>query len=375
MTAPDFQAAAEAAGVLAFVIRDGRITFAGDPARFGLAQAGYALDAFMERLAPGDRAGFEKALRDAVVDLRLRLVTEAGEVRYARLLGRRGTDGGLSGIMAPAGLAGAGARDRISRETGISEAVEAGEIIPHYQPIVTLENGRLAGFEALARWRRPGAASLAPGEFLDLATELDLLGEIGDRVRAAAAKDLSAWRAANPDAPLFVSANASVGELLSKGFAPRLLDAIAAAGLRAGAYKLEIAETEIMRDPDRAEKVLLALREGGVSLALDDFGAGYSSLARLDRFPFDTVKIDQYFVRGLAANGGAAKVVESVISLASHYGMTVVAEGVEDEATAQRLRAMGCDFAQGFRYAGALTPGVAALAVKEGAPKRFLPPG
>jgi EAL domain-containing protein (putative c-di-GMP-specific phosphodiesterase class I) len=146
------------------------------------------------------------------------------------------------------------------------------------------------------------------------------------------------------------------------------------AELPAGAFKLEIAETEIMRDPDQAAGVMARLAAGGVALALDDFGTGYSSLARLEMLPFDVVKIDRYFVRAMAANESAGTVVQSVIQLARHFGMKIVAEGIESAEIAEGLRAMGCDFGQGYRYAGALAPDQALLAVRNGLEGRFLPP-
>jgi len=279
----------------------------------------------------------------------------------------------VSGLVLPAGRFSVDARDQLDRETRISDAVECGEILAHYQPIIALETGALAGFEALARWDRPGVGIIGPDDFLSLADDMDLLGEIGDRVREMAARDLAAWRQTAAHAPLFMAANASVGELLADGFADRLIAAISKAGLRAGTYKLEIAETEIMREPDRAAAVITQLKAAGIQIALDDFGTGYSSLSRLDQFSFDTVKIDRYFVRAMATSASATKVVESVLQLAKHYGMTVVAEGIESAETAEQLAAMGCDYGQGFRYAGAVAPELAAEIVRSGLTGRIKP--
>ena len=129
-----------------------------------------------------------------------------------------------------------------------------------------------------------------------------------------------------------------------------------------------------MREPDRAAAVLTQLKAAGIQIALDDFGTGYSSLSRLDQFSFDTIKIDRYFVRAMSTSASATKVVESVLQLAKHYGMTVVAEGIESADTGKQLAAMGCDFGQGFRYAGAVAPELAAEIVRAGLPGRIRSP-
>lgn len=373
MTGPAEQAVS-AARALTFEADYETIRFAGAPDLFDLPASEFAFFDFLDGVAPVDRARLEKALGSDRIDARLRLIGPDGGVRFARLIGERGRDGLMRGLMTPAGATDTGAQGRVAAEGELNDGVSAGEISAHYQPIIALETGRLAGFEALARWDRPGIGLVGPDDFLGLAGELDLLGQIGRQVRSDAARDLAAWRRANPDAPLFVAANATVSELLTPGFAEQLIGDVTGAGLRAGTYKLEIAETEIMRQPEEAEAVIRDLKAAGIGIALDDFGTGYSSLSRLDRFNFDTVKIDRYFVRALAAAESAAKVVESVLQLARHFGMTVVAEGVEDADTAARLAEMGCDYAQGFRYAGAVDPEAAARIASGGLAGRFLAP-
>ena len=369
-----FSQAARASGAVVFSFSLDRAHFSGRFTDFGLLSPDYAMDDLVAMLAPGDRDDFAQALIAGEIDQRVRLVGEEGAVRYLRFIGSRTSEAALTGLVLPAGRFSIDARDQLDRETRVTDAVSDGEILAHYQPIVELESGRLAGFEALARWDRPSVGIIGPDDFLPLADDLDLLGEIGDQVREAAARDLAAWRAARPSAPLFVAANASAGELLSEGFAERLIRVVEAASLRAGTYKLEIAETEIMKDPDRAAGVIARLKAAGIQIALDDFGTGYSSLSRLDQFSFDTVKIDRYFVRSMVSSASAAKVVESVMQLARHLGMTVVAEGIETAETAALLAEMGCDYGQGFRYAGALAPELAAEIVRGGLSGRLSPP-
>lgn len=376
MTSADYEAGARAAGALAFTVDQAhnRIAFSGETGLFGLASPDMDWPDFMARLGPADQANLEQAFEGNHIDLRVRLIGDDGAVAYARLLGRRVADRRFEGLMTPAGRTGEGAL-RIREEHALANGVEAGEVLAYYQPIIALETGRLAGFEALARWERPGLGVLAPDDFLDMADELDLLDRISNRVRASAAEDLSSWRTAYEHARrLFVAANATVSELISPSFATDLLTQINRAQLPPGSFKLEIAETEIMRDPERAAQAMAVLSDGGVALSLDDFGTGYSSLARLEMLPFNVVKIDRYFVRALAGNDSAGTVVKSVIQLARHFEMSVVAEGVETRETADELRAMGCEYAQGFRYAGALSPVAAVRAIQEGIAGRFLPP-
>jgi EAL domain-containing protein (putative c-di-GMP-specific phosphodiesterase class I) len=371
-----FEIGARAAGAVAFSLEgfEGAISFQGDIARFGLSSATLEWSGFLDRLGPADQAQFIEAVQSDRLDLRIRLIGDDKVVVYARLVGRRTGSGGFEGLMLPAGIVDTGGHGRIQEEHALTSAVENAELVAWYQPIISLASGKLAGFEALARWKRPGVGVLAPDDFLAMADDLDILSRISTVVRTSAAQDLSSWRAAHPAAEqLFIAANGTVSELLSPGFVETLLETVRGACLPEGCFKLEIAETEIMRDPEQAAAAMSALKQGGIALALDDFGTGYSSLARLEMLPFQVVKIDRYFINALSADEAAGTVVQSVIQLARHFGMQVVAEGVEDQETAERLCEMGCDFAQGYRYSGALPPELAAKAVRDGMDGRFLP--
>ena len=368
MTLDGFERGARAAGALAFAIEPGlgQITFSGARDAFGLPADHMQLDAFIARLGPADGEALRDALKSGVVDVRIRLIAEEGKLIYARLRGRAAEDGRIDGLMTPAGRT-SETPGRLREEHALADAVEAGDVLAWYQPVIALDDESLAGFEALARWDRPGIGVLSPPDFLAMARQLDLLGSISDRVRHAAISDLSTWRTAMPAADgLFVAANVSLDELISPAFQDVILAHVEQAGLPAGRFKLEVSETDIMRDPERAAEAMTRLSDGGVALALDDFGTGYSSLARLDMLPFDVIKIDQYFVRAMTANESAATVVQSVLQLARHFGMKVVAEGVESPRVAQQLRDMGCDYAQGYCYAGALAPADAAAHIPAG---------
>lgn len=257
----------------------------------------------------------------------------------------------------PATPAGGDGLSRLALESELEGAIGRGELVAYYQPILRLGTGALAGFEALARWRHPRRGLLAPGQFLPLVEELGLMGELGVMMRRAAAETLAAWRSARASAAeLTVAINLSAGELER----PDLL--AEAAGLRRhadlppGALKLEVTESEVMRDPERAVFTLHNLRALGYRLALDDFGVGFSSLSYLTRLPFDTLKIDGHFVRTMAVDPGSAKIVSSILGLGRDLALEVVAEGVEDDAAVRRLIELGCHYGQGYSFAPALSP-------------------
>lgn len=255
---------------------------------------------------------------------------------------------------------------RLALEGDLRGAVGRGEIGPFFQPIVRLSTGELSGFEALCRWRHPRRGLLPPDEFLPLAEEMGLMEEIGERMIRASARQLSEWQARHAPAwQLTCSVNLSTGEIHRKGLVEDVSGLIAKYRLRKGALKLEITESDIMRDPEGATVVLKALRDGGAGLALDDFGTGFSSLSYLTRLPFDTLKIDRYFVRTMGANPGSAKIVQSVVKLGQDLNLEVVAEGVENALMANRLLELGCDYGQGFGYAPPLSPQEAEVYLNE----------
>jgi c-di-GMP-specific phosphodiesterase len=255
---------------------------------------------------------------------------------------------------------------RLALEADLRGALGRGEIGPFYQPVVRLSTGELSGFEALCRWRHPRRGLLPPDEFLPLAEEMGLMEELGEQMLRASARQLSEWQIKHPPAwQLTVSVNLSTGEIHRPDLVEDVTGLIAKYKIRPGALKLEITESDIMRDPEGAAEVLKALRAGGAGLALDDFGTGFSSLSYLTRLPFDTLKIDRYFVRTMGANAGSSKIVESVIKLGQDLSLEVVAEGVENSLMAQRLMELGCDYGQGFGYAPPLSPQEAEVYLNE----------
>jgi c-di-GMP-specific phosphodiesterase len=255
---------------------------------------------------------------------------------------------------------------RLALEADLRGAIGRGEITPYFQPVVRLSTGALSGFEALARWIHPRRGMLPPDEFLPLIEEMGLMSELGAHMMHTSAKQLAAWRDAHPAmGALTVSVNLSTGEIDRPGLVADVAETLRINRLPRGALKLEVTESDIMRDPERAAVILKTLREAGAGLALDDFGTGFSSLSYLTRLPFDTLKIDRYFVRTMGGNAGSAKIVRSVVKLGQDLDLEVVAEGVENAEMARALQSLGCDYGQGFGYAPALSPQEAEVYLNE----------
>jgi c-di-GMP-specific phosphodiesterase len=255
---------------------------------------------------------------------------------------------------------------RLALEADLRGAIGRGEIVPYFQPVVRLSTGALSGFEALARWIHPRRGMLPPDEFLPLIEEMGLMSELGAHMMHSAAKQLATWRDAHPAmGSLTVSVNLSTGEIDRPGLVADVAETLRINRLPRGALKLEVTESDIMRDPERAAVILKTLREAGAGLALDDFGTGFSSLSYLTRLPFDTLKIDRYFVRTMGGNAGSAKIVRSVVKLGQDLDLEVVAEGVENAEMAHALQSLGCDYGQGFGYAPALSPQEAEVYLNE----------
>ncbi|WP_447908786.1 putative bifunctional diguanylate cyclase/phosphodiesterase [Brevundimonas bullata] len=244
---------------------------------------------------------------------------------------------------------------RLALESDLRNAFVRGEIEPFYQPIVNLKTGAVAGFEALVRWRHPQRGLVPPDDFLTLADEMGLMNELGLLMMTQAARQLAEWLHRHPSAgALFCSVNLSVGEIERAHLVEDVARIIQETGLPRGALKLEVTEGDIMRDTAHAAEVLTKLREAGASLALDDFGTGFSSLSYLARLPFDTLKIDRYFVLTMNKDEGSAKIVKSVVNLGRDLSLEVVAEGVENAELAGLLLEASCHYGQGFGYAPAL---------------------
>jgi c-di-GMP-specific phosphodiesterase len=237
---------------------------------------------------------------------------EAAELlRRAELAVESARSGGRSGVAAAYGRSlETDGLSRLALEGDLKGALQRGELAPFYQPIVRLQTGAISGFEALVRWRHPRRGLLLPEQFLPLCEEMGMMQGLGAMMMREAARQLSVWRERHRAAgDLSVAVNLSTGEIDRPGLLADLISVRREADLPPGALKLEVTEGDVMRDPEKAAVVLHNLRAAGAALALDDFGTGFSSLSYLTRLPFDTLKIDRYFVRTMATNEGSAKIV------------------------------------------------------------------
>jgi len=240
---------------------------------------------------------------------------------------------------------------RISVARDVAACLPEGQIIPFYQPKICLDTGRIIGFEALARWRHPTRGILTPGYFGSVFQEAELAIAIGDSIIRQVCSDVRQWLDQGLDCGR-IAVNLSSAEFADPFLARNLLALISDAGVPASRFEVEITENVFFgRSIDAASVILKQFHDNGVTIALDDFGTGYASLTHVKNFPVDHIKIDQSFVRGLSEDEDDAAIVMAVISLGKSLNLSVTAEGVETAAQANRLHAMGCDFAQGYLYA------------------------
>jgi diguanylate cyclase (GGDEF)-like protein len=237
--------------------------------------------------------------------------------------------------------------DRLRLLAELARGIDADELVLHYQPKCDL-SGHVQGVEALVRWEHPTRGLLPPAEFVPAAERTGLIHPLTEVVLSAATRQARAWLDAGTPTP--VAVNVSTRSLLDPGFADRVLAHLAAHRTPAELLGLEITETTIMKDPDRALAVLTRLAGAGVRLSIDDFGTGYSSLAYLKALPVHELKIDRSFVAAMTSSDRDRVLVESTIALGHRLGLEVVAEGVEDEATRQVLADLGCELAQGYLF-------------------------
>ena len=240
--------------------------------------------------------------------------------------------------------------DRLALEADLRKALSRGEMKVYFQPIVRLDDRTIAGFEALLRWDHPKHGRLGPADFIPLAEESGLIVNLGLMALDRTARELAIWqRALDVDPPIFASVNISSRQLLRHDLLNDVKTVLTRYSVKPGSLKLELTESLVMENPEYAAQMLTRIRDLGAGLSLDDFGAGYSSLAYLQRFPFDTIKIDRMFVHP-TETGERPTLLRSIVSLAHDLGMEVVAEGAETESDVIELYQLGCEFAQGFAF-------------------------
>jgi PAS domain S-box-containing protein len=239
---------------------------------------------------------------------------------------------------------------RLQLETDLRKAVDLGELLVYYQPIVSLESGRIVGFEALTRWQRPEGMAL-PNDFIPLANETGIILSINRQLLVEACYQLRSWQGLFPsDPPLSLSVNISPKQFAQADLAAQIGQVLQQSGMDPRCIDLEITETIAMADAEKSSGVLSELKALGVGLDIDDFGTGYSSLSRLQSFRVDSLKIDRVFVSRMDTDAETHEIVRVIVMLAHHLGLKVVAEGVETEAQLDLLRHLGCERAQGYLF-------------------------
>ncbi|MEW2636465.1 bifunctional diguanylate cyclase/phosphodiesterase [Streptomyces sp. NPDC048389] len=243
--------------------------------------------------------------------------------------------------------------DRLGLLGDLRRALDAGEVELHYQPKVRFD-GHVAGLEALVRWVHPERGRVPPDEFIAIAESSGLMPHLTEYVLETALGQVAKWRAQGLDVP--VAVNVSPRDVHTPGFAGAVAARLARHGVPPGALQLEITEHVLLEDPQRAADTLAGLADHGVKMSLDDFGTGYSSLVHLRRLPVSELKIDRSFVARLAFDSEDAEIVRCTVDLAHSLGLLVVAEGVEDDETWERLRDLRCDAVQGWLVAAAMPP-------------------
>jgi EAL domain-containing protein (putative c-di-GMP-specific phosphodiesterase class I) len=237
-------------------------------------------------------------------------------------------------------------RERLTLLGELRQAITRGEIVLHYQPKLTLADGKLVGVEALARWQHPERGLLSPAEFIPIAESTGLIVPLTLHVLDLALAQMRRWRSAGHD--FGVAVNLSPRCLAEPELTEQVTQMLWRYHVPATSLELEITENTLAHDPERALATLTALDQAGIRISIDDFGTGYSSMSYLKRLPVSELKVDRSFVAGMLACADDEVLVRSLVELGHNLGLTVVAEGVEDDATLHALGEVGCDVAQGY---------------------------
>ena len=239
-------------------------------------------------------------------------------------------------------------------ESQLRIALQEGQFVAHYQPIVHLADGRTAGFEALVRWPEQATRRIGPDVFVPLAESLDLIHELGMHMLDQSCAQLKAWRTLGlADGDLSISVNLSARQLMQVDLADQVVECIERHELPPSALKLEITEGTLVTRKELASSQLGKLRAKGLKILIDDFGTGYSSLSYLHTIPCDTLKLDGSFIREIERDTRLRAIVGATIRLSHELGISVVAECIETPAQAQLLRDLGCDYGQGYLFSSA----------------------
>ncbi|HVK98714.1 MAG TPA: EAL domain-containing protein, partial [Dongiaceae bacterium] len=238
---------------------------------------------------------------------------------------------------------------RLTMMAELGTAIRENQLVLHYQPRIDLDSGLCTGCEALLRWQHPKHGMIPPGDFIPAAEMSDIIHPLSQWVLRNALEQVQRWQQAGLS--LAVAVNLSARNLADRQCPDKIAQLLQAYAVPPHLLEIEITESALINDPDRAMQVVDRIHQLGIPLAIDDFGTGYSSLSYLKRLPIDTLKIDRSFVKDMRENEADAVIVRSTIALAHSFGLKVVAEGVEDIATLDSLRLLSCDQAQGFGIA------------------------
>jgi EAL domain-containing protein (putative c-di-GMP-specific phosphodiesterase class I) len=246
-------------------------------------------------------------------------------------------------------------------QAALENAVARSEFTLAYQPIISLADGRLAGFEALIRWPHAELGMIHPEQFITLAEETGQIVSLGSWVLTQAVTDIARWQ---PRRRLYVSVNVSARQFSAPGFADSVRRVIAASSLQPGELMLELTESVLLRRDERLHSDLAELKSIGVKLAIDDFGTGYSSLSYLRELPIDVLKMDKSFVDGIAVSEQRLALAEGIVQIARTLRLEVIAEGIESEVQKDLLTSMDCHFGQGFLLAMPMAPSEAEMVAR-----------
>ncbi|HEY9872509.1 MAG TPA: EAL domain-containing protein [Candidatus Obscuribacterales bacterium] len=258
---------------------------------------------------------------------------------------------------------------RLQLETDLRLALEKHEFRLHYQPIVSLQTGRIVGFESLVRWQHPQQGLVSPAEFIPVTEETGLIIPLGQWIFQEACRQLRIWQEQFPtNPPLMMSINLSGQQFSQPDLVEQIQQTIKITGLDGSSLKLEITESIAMNDVESAIAILLRLKSLDMRLSIDDFGTGYSSLSYLHRFPVDTLKVDRSFVSHMENSSENEAIVQTIIMLSHNLGMDVIAEGVETAAQQAKLQALNCEYGQGYFFSKPL-PSEAATALLAATPQ------
>jgi EAL domain-containing protein (putative c-di-GMP-specific phosphodiesterase class I) len=320
-------------------------------------------------IAPGKRTTSARALTDCVLlivarsqiehrlakaDPILRMYVELTTQHYLRAASAREHRGDARPVAPPRPQF-RSAIEALSVEADLRQALKSGELVPYFQPIIRFDTRRMIGFEALARWRHPRRGLLLPEDFVPIAETSGLIVDITSWCLEQAAMVIpkmaeAALHNVAATEPLFLSINVSGADLVETPFAARVARMLDSSGVAGESLKIEVTESTLMKDPDRAAASLDACRKLGVRAAIDDFGTGYSSLAYLTKLPVTEIKLAQSFVRSMAYDPPTQKIIKMVLKLADELDLPVVAEGIEETTEAVTLMDMGCAFGQGYLF-------------------------